>query len=156
RARRRALPCQRSAHGALPVHRAVSPHRGGRRGGAGAKRALRRRADRASRLRSRRARGVRGGGAGREHRDSFRRARDRGGVRGCGHPRVLSLAVNTNTEVVTMAETGKVKWFNEAKGFGFIERAGGPDVFVHYSAIVGDGFRTLQEGDEVTFEVTQG
>jgi CspA family cold shock protein len=55
-----------------------------------------------------------------------------------------------------MAETGKVKWFNEAKGFGFIERAGGPDVFVHYSAIVGDGFRTLQEGDEVTFEVTQG
>jgi CspA family cold shock protein len=55
-----------------------------------------------------------------------------------------------------MAETGKVKWFNEAKGFGFIERAGGPDVFVHYSAIVGDGFRTLMEGDEVTFEVTQG
>jgi len=54
-----------------------------------------------------------------------------------------------------MAETGKVKWFNEAKGFGFIERAGGADVFVHYSAIVGDGFRTLQEGDEVTFEVTQ-
>ena len=55
-----------------------------------------------------------------------------------------------------MAETGKVKWLNEAKGFGFIERAGGADVFVHYSAIVGDGFRTLQEGDEVTFEVTQG
>jgi CspA family cold shock protein len=55
-----------------------------------------------------------------------------------------------------MAETGKVKWFNEAKGFGFIERAGGPDVFVHYSAIVGDGFRTLMEGDEVSFEVTQG
>jgi cold shock protein len=55
-----------------------------------------------------------------------------------------------------MAETGKVKWFNEAKGFGFIERAGGPDVFVHYSAIVGDGFRSLKEGDEVTFEVTQG
>ena len=55
-----------------------------------------------------------------------------------------------------MAETGKVKWFNEAKGFGFIERQGGPDVFVHYSAIVGDGFRTLKEGDEVSFEVTQG
>jgi len=55
-----------------------------------------------------------------------------------------------------MAETGKVKWFNEAKGFGFIERAGGPDVFVHYSAIVGDGFRTLKEGDEFSFEVTQG
>lgn len=55
-----------------------------------------------------------------------------------------------------MAETGKVKWFNEAKGFGFIERAGGPDVFVHYSAIVGDGFKSLKEGDEVSFEVTQG
>jgi CspA family cold shock protein len=55
-----------------------------------------------------------------------------------------------------MAETGKVKWFNEAKGFGFIERQGGADVFVHYSAIVGDGFRTLKEGDEVSFEVTQG
>ncbi|TMQ50646.1 MAG: cold shock domain-containing protein [Candidatus Eisenbacteria bacterium] len=55
-----------------------------------------------------------------------------------------------------MAETGKVKWFNEAKGFGFIERPGGPDVFVHYSAIVGDGFKSLKEGDEVTFEVTQG
>src|SRR5882672_1165246 len=59
-------------------------------------------------------------------------------------------------EVVRMAETGKVKWFNEAKGFGFIERSGGPDVFVHYSAIVGDGFKSLKEGDEVTFEVTQG
>ena len=55
-----------------------------------------------------------------------------------------------------MAETGKVKWFNEAKGFGFIERPGGPDVFVHYSAIVGDEFKSLKEGDEVTFEVTQG
>jgi CspA family cold shock protein len=55
-----------------------------------------------------------------------------------------------------MAETGKVKWFNEAKGFGFIERSGGADVFVHYSALVGEGFRTLKEGDEVTFEVTQG
>ena len=49
-----------------------------------------------------------------------------------------------------------MKWFNEAKGFGFIEREGGPDVFVHYSAIVGDGFRSLKEGDEVSFEVTQG
>ncbi|TMQ59809.1 MAG: cold shock domain-containing protein [Candidatus Eisenbacteria bacterium] len=55
-----------------------------------------------------------------------------------------------------MPETGRVKWFNEAKGFGFIERQGGPDVFVHYSAIVGDGFRSLKEGDEVSFEVTQG
>ncbi|TMQ53200.1 MAG: cold shock domain-containing protein [Candidatus Eisenbacteria bacterium] len=55
-----------------------------------------------------------------------------------------------------MPETGRVKWFNEAKGFGFIEREGGPDVFVHYSAIVGGGFRSLKEGDEVSFEVTQG
>lgn len=48
---------------------------------------------------------------------------------------------------------GKVKWFNESKGFGFIEQDGGNDVFVHYSAIEGDGFKTLVEGDEVEFEV---
>jgi len=48
---------------------------------------------------------------------------------------------------------GKVKWFNESKGFGFIEQEGGNDVFVHYSAIEGDGFKTLVEGDEVEFEV---
>jgi len=53
-------------------------------------------------------------------------------------------------------ETGKVKWFNESKGFGFIERSSGPDVFVHYSAIVGEGFRSLAENDEVTFDVVQG
>ena len=52
-------------------------------------------------------------------------------------------------------EKGKVKWFNNAKGYGFIEREGGEDVFVHYSAITGDGYRTLQEGDEVEFEVVQ-
>lgn len=51
---------------------------------------------------------------------------------------------------------GKVKWFNDAKGFGFLEVEGGPDVFVHYSAIVGDGFRTLREGDVVEFEQTEG
>ncbi len=57
-----------------------------------------------------------------------------------------------------MAEqvTGTVKWFNDAKGFGFIERADGPDVFVHHSAIKSDGFRTLKEGQAVTMEVTQG
>ena len=55
-----------------------------------------------------------------------------------------------------MAETGKVKWFNEAKGFGFIERAGGADVFVHYSAIQSTGFRSLDEGQRVEFETTQG
>jgi len=48
---------------------------------------------------------------------------------------------------------GKVKWFNESKGFGFIEQAEGDDVFVHYSSIEGDGFKTLAEGDEVEFEV---
>ena len=51
---------------------------------------------------------------------------------------------------------GKVKWFNEQKGFGFIEQEGGPDVFVHYSSIGGEGFKTLAEGDAVEFEVTKG
>lgn len=51
---------------------------------------------------------------------------------------------------------GKVKWFNESKGFGFIEQDGGKDVFVHYSAIEGSGFRTLTEGEEVEFEVVEG
>lgn len=50
---------------------------------------------------------------------------------------------------------GKVKWFNESKGFGFIEQDNGKDVFVHYSAIEGAGFRTLTEGDEVEFEVVE-
>jgi CspA family cold shock protein len=48
---------------------------------------------------------------------------------------------------------GTVKWFNEAKGFGFLSREGGPDVFVHHTEIVADGFRTLNEGDRVRFEV---
>ncbi|KJZ16409.1 MAG: cold-shock protein [Marinomonas sp.] len=52
--------------------------------------------------------------------------------------------------------SGIVKWFNDEKGFGFIEREGGPDVFVHFRAINGTGRRTLQEGQKVTFEVTQG
>jgi CspA family cold shock protein len=51
---------------------------------------------------------------------------------------------------------GNVKWFNNSKGYGFIGREDGPDVFVHYSAIVGDGYRTLQEGDAVEFEIVQG
>ncbi len=52
--------------------------------------------------------------------------------------------------------TGKVKWFNESKGFGFIEQESGPDVFAHFSAIVGDGFKTLTEGQSVEFKITQG
>ena len=51
---------------------------------------------------------------------------------------------------------GTVKWFNESKGFGFIEQESGPDVFAHFSAISGDGFKTLAEGQKVQFSVTQG
>lgn len=51
---------------------------------------------------------------------------------------------------------GKVKWFNESKGFGFIEQEGGKDLFVHHSAIQGEGLKSLSEGDRVSFEVTQG
>ena len=54
-----------------------------------------------------------------------------------------------------MAE-GTVKWFNDSKGFGFIEQDGGKDVFVHHSAIQGDGFKTLQEGARVSFDVVEG
>ena len=51
--------------------------------------------------------------------------------------------------------TGTVKWFNDSKGFGFLSHEGGPDVFVHHSEIKAEGFRTLNEGDKVQFEITQ-
>ena len=59
-------------------------------------------------------------------------------------------------EKETLMETGIVKWFNDAKGFGFISRQNGEDVFVHFSAIQAGGFRSLQEGQSVEFEVTKG
>jgi CspA family cold shock protein len=64
-----------------------------------------------------------------------------------------------NCRVLSLKEvqmTGKVKWFNDQKGFGFIEVAGSKDVFVHHSSIQGEGFKSLKEGDEVEFEVTKG
>ena len=55
-----------------------------------------------------------------------------------------------------MNEQGTVKWFNNEKGFGFISRESGPDVFVHYTAIASEGYRSLNEGDRVSFEVVEG
>ncbi len=55
-----------------------------------------------------------------------------------------------------MKEQGTVKWFNSSKGYGFIGRESGEDVFVHFSAIQGEGYRTLEEGDRVSFDVTKG
>ena len=55
-----------------------------------------------------------------------------------------------------MSEQGTVKWFNDAKGYGFISRENGPDVFFHHTAIVSEGFRTLNEGDRVSFEIGEG
>ncbi len=71
----------------------------------------------------------------------------------------ITPSVQTGFIEVGMSEervSGTVKWFNDDKGFGFIEREDGKDVFVHHSAIVAEGFRTLKEGQKVTMEVTQG
>jgi CspA family cold shock protein len=67
-----------------------------------------------------------------------------------------SSAASLVRQASSMRITGKVKWFNNAKGYGFIEREGGNDVFVHFSAIQGSGFRTLEEGQEVEFEIVDG
>jgi CspA family cold shock protein len=62
----------------------------------------------------------------------------------------------TGQEGGKLKVTGQVKWFNNSKGYGFIGRPDGADVFVHYTAIVGEGYRSLQEGDTVEFEIVQG
>jgi CspA family cold shock protein len=73
----------------------------------------------------------------------------------CGH--VLGPRWDVRKEGVHVERLkGTVKWFNNAKGYGFIGRADGPDVFVHYSAITSEGYKSLQEGDTVEFEITDG
>lgn len=64
--------------------------------------------------------------------------------------------VREKEETVSMAVEGTIKWFNEKKGYGFIQQDNGDDVFVHYSSIVADGFKTLAEGQKVQFEIEQG
>jgi cold shock protein len=70
--------------------------------------------------------------------------------------RIFKLPNQIEKDVSRMKEQGTVKWFNAAKGYGFIKRESGEDVFVHYSAIQGDGFKTLEEGARVSFEVRKG
>lgn len=73
----------------------------------------------------------------------------------CGHVR-LPPEADVQKEGLVERLKGTVKWFNNAKGYGFIGRADGPDVFVHYSAITSEGYKSLQEGDQVEFEITEG
>ena len=68
----------------------------------------------------------------------------------------IASTTNNDQENVYVKEKGTVKWFNAAKGYGFIQRSSGDDVFVHFSAIQANGYRTLDEGAEVEFEVKQG
>ena len=70
--------------------------------------------------------------------------------------RCLDMAPQAIQVIDMSTTTGTVKWFNETKGFGFIEREDGPDVFVHFSSIQGDGFKTLADGQKVEFNVTDG
>ena len=67
--------------------------------------------------------------------------------------RAGSVATGTGQEACTFMIEGNVKWFNESKGFGFLSHEGGPDVFVHHTEIKAEGFRTLNEGDRVSFEI---
>ncbi|SIS76063.1 Cold shock protein, CspA family [Neptunomonas antarctica] len=76
-------------------------------------------------------------------------------VKGLIKKRRLQLLMNLQ-DIIMSTTTGTVKWFNEDKGFGFIEQENGPDVFAHFRAIAGDGFKTLAEGQKVEFTVTQG
>jgi CspA family cold shock protein len=71
-------------------------------------------------------------------------------------PAPILLSRNLRIEIGTSMEQGTVKWFNDAKGYGFISRQNGEDVFVHFSAIQAGGFRSLQEGQAVQFDVTKG
>lgn len=71
------------------------------------------------------------------------------------HHQEYNLSARHEKEAIKMAE-GKVKWFDAGKGFGFIERDGEADVFVHFSAIQGEGFKSLDEGQAVTFEIEDG
>jgi CspA family cold shock protein len=71
-------------------------------------------------------------------------------------PRKRFFVQLTSKQEVSPVANGTVKWFNDAKGYGFIEQEEGGDVFVHYTAITGKGFRTLAEGDRVSFDVEQG
>jgi CspA family cold shock protein len=76
--------------------------------------------------------------------------------RNCGQVKKRRHTTAVTLRAFSDQSVGIVKWFNETKGFGFIQQEDGPDVFVHYSSIKGEGFRTLVDGQKVTFDVTQG